>query len=278
MSVTQVSHGGQLYAEAAKQGLTEQQALEKWIDFSASIPPWTFRPTAPLNELALQHYPDANHAELMHALQQRFQIAPEYISVCNGVSSAILNLFAYLRPKQTTLYAPIFGEYEKVAAAYGSQIQRINRLKDASLTPYSISDLAKIPVAKNSLVIWVNPSTPDGQHTDLESMKPLLDLWKQQNCLVVLDESFLPFIGFDTKLSGRSLLETWPKLIILQSLTKYYACPGLRVGAVFAHPDFLSQWPQAHWPISIVDQKILLQRLNEPSLETQNQALQTQLK
>ncbi|BCN93195.1 threonine-phosphate decarboxylase [Thiomicrorhabdus immobilis] len=274
-------HGGQIYTLAAQQGLSADEALTECVDFSASIAPWFFAEAPHFNPLALLHYPDSTHQSLINTIQNRFQIDRDCITVSNGISSAILNLFAYLRPKNTVLYTPIFGEYERVALSYGSKIQRIERLsqtQESAFSANSIEKLAQIPIAKNSLVVWVNPSTPDGRYVSLQELKPLFDLWQQQDCWVLLDESFLPFISFDPKISGRSLLDTWPKLIVLQSLTKYYACPGLRVGAVFAHPDFLTQWPQAHWPVSAIDQALLLQRMQDHSLESQNHILQTQLK
>lgn len=271
-------HGGQLYAQAAKQGVTAEEALANWLDFSASIPPWQFSHSPHFNPLALLHYPDSSHRLLIDAIQTRFEVPPDSISICNGVSAAIHNLFAYLRPEHTVLYTPLFGEYETVARAFGSKIHPINRLDKTTFAPQSIKQLAQIPIPKNSVVVWVNPSTPDGHYTSLAALKPLLDVWRKQDCWVLLDESFLPFIGFEPGLSGRSLLGDWPRLIVLQSLTKFYACPGLRIGTVFAHPEFLAQWPQAHWPVSAVDQALLLQRMLEPGLTVQNVLLLTRLK
>lgn len=285
------THGGQIYQHARHCGLKESEALNTILDFSASIPPWRFDYSktydAAFNDDIISHYPDSQTQELTQQVSDQFAIAPKNIQFCNGVSSAILNLFCHLRPLNTVLYTPVFGEYLQMANHYSQNVIPIERPLQPSIQSNSVSSqienqqttlqiieaLAKQPVPQNSLIVWVNPATPDGKHYRLQEMQPLISLWQQQNCWVLVDESFLPFISLKPNESFRSLLSEWPRLIVLQSLTKYFACPGLRIGCVFAHPEFIQSWPQASWPISVLDQKVLLSLMQEPSLIRQNQQL-----
>jgi threonine-phosphate decarboxylase len=272
MASPQVEHGGQFFAHAQLRGLTPEQALHQLIDLSASINPNAPRFIANLNPALWRHYPALQDTPLLRTLADKFQLDACHIRLTNGISSAILALFAHLRPANTVLYTPIYSEYQRAAQIYSGQVIEIQRSLNAANQQACLTALLSQPVAKNSLVVWVNPATPDGRYWTPNQLRPLLQHWRQQNCTVIIDESFLPFIGFDPALSLRSQLASWPKLIILQSLTKYYACPGLRIGAVFAQGDFLNAWPQPAWPISLFDSHILQQALADATFDADNLA------
>lgn len=261
-------HGGQFFEFAQRQGFSLQQALARVLDFSASI-----NPNQPDYNLTLQpalwsHYPPQQSQGLRVAIAEKFQLAIDHIRLTNGISSAILSLFAHLRPHTTLLFTPLYGEYQRAATFYSQTTIELKR--DINQPDHQAWCLPDLPA--NSLVVFVNPSTPDGHYYAPHKLEKLIAHWRKQDCWVVIDESFLPFLGFDHDISFRQFLADWPKLIIMQSLTKYYACPGLRVGAVFAQPDWLKTWPQASWPISYLDSQLLQQALEDPDFDKLNQA------
>lgn len=267
-----IEHGGQFFALAKQRGFSPEQALEQIIDLSASINPNQplMSPSLPLS--LLRHYPPQPADALITALANKFQLPSENIRLTNGISAAILSIFAHLRPDNSVLYTPLYGEYQRAAECYSRNLIEIKR--DIQNTDKQTDNQAwlstKVPA--NSLLVFVNPATPDGFYYSPAQLAPLLKQAREQNCWLLMDESFLPFLSFSDDLSLRSLLADWPKLIILQSLTKYYACPGLRVGAVFAHRDFLNDWPQAAWPISSLDSDLLTQALQDKHFDQHNQA------
>lgn len=263
-----VEHGGQFFALAKLRGFSPKQALEQIIDLSASINPNQPSMSANLSLSLLRHYPPQPADNLINALTNKFQLPCENIRLTNGISAAILSIFAHLRPDNTVLYTPLYGEYQRAAARYSRNLIEIKR--DIQNTDNQAWLSEKVPA--NSLLVFVNPATPDGFYYSPMQLAPLLKQAREHNCWLLMDESFLPFLGFSDDLSLRSLLADWPKLIIVQSLTKYYACPGLRVGAVFAHRDFLNAWPQAAWPISSLDSDLLTQALQDMHFDQHNQA------
>lgn len=261
-------HGGQFFALAKQRGFSAEQALDTLVDLSASINPNQPQMSADFSLALLRHYPPQQAQDVLLALANKFDVAVENIQLTNGVSSAILALFAFLRPANTVLYTPIYSEYQRAAQYYSQHTLEIKR--DIQNPTNQAWLYQTIPA--NSLLVFVNPATPDGTYYTPEQLAPLLKQAREQHCWLLMDESFLPFLGFSDDLSLRSLLADWPKLIILQSLTKYYACPGLRVGAVFAHRDFLNIWPQPAWPISSLDSYLLTQALQDKVFDQRNQA------
>jgi len=248
--------------------------IDDILDFSASINPVQPKINWPLvNEIAqktLIHYPDSEQVDLKQALAHRFALRSEQITLTNGISSAIMSLFNAFQPDVSLLITPIYNEYVRAANLYAQknlelQVKSIEDLQPNHYLPYFNQ------LSENSVVVLVNPSTPLGLYLTNENIKGFIEQLKQKNCWVFIDESFLPFIGFNAELSSRHLLEEYPKLLILQSLTKYYACPGLRIGAVFSAPNALQNHPWPCWPISVLDEQILLQALADKHHDNKTQ-------
>lgn len=229
-------HGGNIY-KMAQQLLCEPKDI---IDFSSNI-----NPTLPSIELhiepkALQVYGDPHYDGLREAISSKYQVRRAEIKLFNGASSAIFSLFEQLTFDSVALYAPLYGEYKEAAVTYGKKIQLINRLDDVWEKP-----------KEGSLVVFVNPSTPDGR---LYDFKALLDEWQALNCQVLMDESFLEFTQ---QASLREKVKSYKNLYIIQSFTKFYACAGLRVGAVFSHKSNIDKLFTPMWPVSTLDASLL---------------------
>jgi histidinol-phosphate/aromatic aminotransferase/cobyric acid decarboxylase-like protein len=64
----------------------------------------------------------------------------------------------------------------------------------------------------------------------------------EQFALVVVDEAFMDFLPPAAAQSLIPMVQKYPNLVILRSLTKFYSLPGLRLGYAIAHPDRLGCW------------------------------------
>ena len=242
-------HGGNIY-KMAEELLCQPEEI---IDFSSNI-----NPTVPTIELhieakSLQVYADPTYYELKKSIALKYNIVPSEMKLFNGASSAIFALFAQLDFSHVALYAPLYGEYKEAALAHGKKVQLINRLDDTWDKPH-----------EGSLVVFVNPSTPDGR---LYDFKALLDEWQALNCQVIMDESFLEF---SEAKSLRTEIKSYKNLHIIQSFTKFYACAGLRIGAVFSHRDNINNLFTPMWPISSLDTTLLLRLLGDKDHQTKS--------
>ena len=120
-------------------------------------------------------------------------------------------------PLRCTIYSPAYLEYKKAAERFGYALNIVNRFEDVH---------ADIP--EGSLVVFVNPSTPDGM---IYEMDELLAIWQKKNCTVLIDESFIEFS--DVK-SVTHELSKYPNLYILKSMTKFFGAAGIRVGTLIS--------------------------------------------
>ena len=189
------------------------------------------------NKLDISAYP--TYENLYEIIAKRYSIKADKIELFNGGSSAIFSFFRNQNLKHCTIYSPAYLEYKKAAKLFSYKTFLINRFKNINTKN----------IKKNSLVIFVNPSTPDGVYYDLEK---LLKIWKKKNCTVLCDESFLDFTN---KKSAIKYLKKYNNLYILKSMTKIYSSAGIRVGAIISKKKNIKALKKTEplWKLSVFD-------------------------
>jgi threonine-phosphate decarboxylase len=252
------SHGGDIYSAAEQLRCAHSEI----IDFSSNINVVAPTVKLELTPALIGSYGDPRYTTLRNTIARRYGLETEEIALFNGASSAIMELFRFLRPKRSYLYTPIYGEYVKASELYSRKTRFLDRF----------SSLYKKP-KKGSTVVFVNPSTPDGRHYDLER---LFTIWREARCTVIVDESFLEF---SKKPSVRKMIKEYKRLYIVHSFTKFYACAGLRVGALFSRPENIDALALAAWNISSFDAAYVTELLSDPDHRSRSlQAHQKQYK
>ena len=238
-------HGGNLNWAATIAGCP----VSALTDFSASINPLG-TPQSAIAAIVdstnrLKAYPDPNYPQLRSHLAQHHQIEPEFILPGNG--SAELLTWAgreLAQQKFTYLVVPAFGDYFRALNTFNANI--IPCPLNLQL-PKSLSlPVAPSPHPESGLLLN-NPHNPTGRLWTRSEILPYLDEFD----LVVIDEAFMDFLTPDREASLISLVKQYPNLVILRSLTKFYALPGLRIGYAIAHPERLKRWQKWRDPWSV---------------------------
>jgi threonine-phosphate decarboxylase len=246
-----MQHGGNIY-KYAKELDCEPDEI---VDFSSNINCYTPETQIDCSSKLVTKYADSNYPELKSTIAANYKTGSENIALYNGATAAIYALLASLKSKKVTLYAPLYGEYEKAALAAKKDIYKINRIEDID---------AK--VEKKSIVIFVNPSTPEGSFYDIEE---LFLMWKKKKCTIIVDESF---IEFEKHKSLKNQIDDCKKLYIIQSFTKFYACAGVRIGAIFSHKKNIRSLSTPLWNISSLDALFLQKRLKDKAFKEASHA------
>ena len=235
-------HGAGIYKIAKKLKCSPDEIT----DFSSNIN--LYQPEISLNIKAknIARYADSNYSDLKKIIAQKFTIKKKQISLYNGATSAIFSLFSSLNEKNIYLYSPLYGEYEKAAKITKKNIYKINRFKKI-----------KIKIKKNSIVVFVNPSTPDAKYYNLGK---LFNYWKSKECTIIIDESFLEFTNNKSFIKK---LNKYNKLYFIKSFTKFYSCAGVRIGAILSKENNLKKLHTPLWNLSTLDVDFLKQRLQD---------------
>ncbi|MDO8452989.1 MAG: aminotransferase class I/II-fold pyridoxal phosphate-dependent enzyme [Sulfurimonas sp.] len=247
-----MKHGAGIYKAAKKLGCEADEI----IDFSSNINSYNPDINITLTDAMLVKYADSSYSELKKTIAKKYQIKKKQMALYNGATSAIFELFKNLKEERVYLYAPLYGEYEKAARQEKKKIIKINRFENLYKKP-----------KYESIVVFVNPSTPDGKYYNLEK---LFSIWKEQNCTVILDESFLEF---ESLISLRNQINYYKKLYIIQSFSKFNACAGVRIGAIFSDFSNIEKLKTPLWNLSSFDAQFLTQRLQDKDFAEKSKKL-----
>jgi len=241
-------HGGNLAWAAALAGCPPEAIL----DFSASIsplgPPKSAIAAIQAHLGNLNSYPDPDYRELRTALGQVHELPPEWILPGNGSAELLTWAGRDLAELAVTLVTPAFGDYWRVLKAFNAKVQSCPIFLDERQQGTDISTPPLPHSSSESGLLLNNPHNPTGYLFSREIILPYLE----QFSLVVVDEAFMDFLPPDQEQSLSSVVQAYPNLVILRSLTKFYSLPGLRLGYAIAHPDRLQRWQQWRdpWPVN----------------------------
>ncbi|MDP3267093.1 MAG: aminotransferase class I/II-fold pyridoxal phosphate-dependent enzyme [Sulfuricurvum sp.] len=253
--MTTYTHGGDVNGFAKHCDCTPKEI----VDLSSNINFIT--PSVDFSCVSLNAYPD--YTKLTHTLADYYKVNTNEIEIFNGGSSAIFSLMCFFDQPTCTIYSPAYLEYKKAAILHGKKVNLINRF-----------ECINTEIAEGSLVIFVNPSTPDGHYYDVDT---LMKQWIAKRCTVLIDESFLEFCGGE---SVSRYLQTYDKLYVLKSQTKFYGCAGVRIGVVLSSRENIRALKEKEplWKISALDSHFLITALNDEPFRTQSYTLNAEAK
>lgn len=219
-------HGGNAKELSRKNKLE----YDKIIDFSANINPLGMPNSVKieiinrLNEV--EKYPDITYYELKCAISEFENVDKESIILGNGAAEVLFNIVRGINPRNALILAPTFSEYEEAVSVVNGEITYYELREENNFCV--LEDILEQINDKLDLVFICNPNNPTGVITPKELLKKILIKSKENSVITVIDESFLDFIEGD--LSMVSLVSEYDNLIVIKSLTKFFALPGLRIG------------------------------------------------
>ena len=272
-------HGGNIFQFAHEQRIEPYEV----VDFSANINPIgpSQRGLDALNAQLryISHYPDATNDDVLNAIADTYGMDKHQITVGNGAAEL---LYAICRlPGYTGAFvpAPGFSEYKEALEASKIPVRDIfyRPREDDNGQPYfEVPYLAletfaaELKGQDGRIIVFLgNPNNPDGTLLDKDHIRTVASMLKDANSLLVIDESFIDFVGNDplqdNEHSMRSLVNEFDNIIVVHSFTKFYAVPGLRIGAAFANETLITQLQQyiPSWSVNTLAQAYTKAALND---------------
>lgn len=81
-------------------------------------------------------------------------------------------------------------------------------------------------------ILLINPDNPSGNFIPIEDVLALASWCQGRNIRLIVDESFVDFsVGHENNsLLNDTILEAFPTMIVLKSISKSYGVPGIRLG------------------------------------------------
>ncbi len=211
-------------------------------------------------ESGFNRYPDPHQKELKKRIATLKGVAPEQIFIGNGSDEPIdltYRMFCEPRIHNAVSIAPTYGMYKVAAATNDVEFREVMLDADFGL------DAERVLAAtdENTRLVWLcSPNNPSANLLDRNEIEKILARF---GGIVVLDEAYIDFAGGSGFLP---MLEKYPNLVILQTLSKAWGLAGLRLGLAFAQPAIIDVMGKVKYPYNIncITQKLVMEHLASP--------------
>jgi threonine-phosphate decarboxylase len=251
-----IQHGGNQSAIRARLRL----GIRPLLDFSAPLnglgPPAGAVAAVRRATESIGRYPDPGAPRLVERLAEFHQVPTDRIIVGAGTTELICLLGLAMRDQPQThgrhngqaelplshLVEPTYGEYRRTAAQNGLR----NRVWDGHVLGW---DQDFLPEGAEGIVWTGHPNNPTGRAWERQRLLDLID--NTHAGVTVVDEAYLPFLPDEAERTVVPSVVGRVNLVVLRSMTKIYAIPGLRIGYAVAAPEMVKRLRRCQQPWSV---------------------------
>jgi len=216
-------------------GQPEPGAQPQLMDFSVNISPlFPFQGSLAVDPAAMQAYPSIDGRGVREFYTRRFELDDASVLALNGAVEGIYLLPRALGIRRMLMLSPTFYEYGRAARIAGAETGVLQLNPADGFTLPSIGKLAEQLEGFDAFFL-ANPNNPTGTLSAPEMTMALASRYPDKWFFV--DEAFVQFLPDFPEVSLMKAVQAFPNIVVVHSLTKFYALPGLRLGALVAHPD-----------------------------------------
>jgi histidinol-phosphate aminotransferase len=240
-------------------------------------------PYAPSKELAqaislrvaevatsLNRYPDRDATKLRSKLADfinslsKTNLTSENIWAANGSNEIIQSLFLAFGKSSALGFTPSYSMHPLIAKV--CQVSWIAGTRNPDFSLNIDSALEQIKDTQPALTFITTPNNPTGESITIEEIEKLA---KSVPGLLVVDEAYAEF---SDEVSAVTLIEKYPQIVVIRTMSKAFAFAGARVGYLVASPSVISALFLVKLPYHL---SALTQAAAEVALDFQGELLGT---
>lgn len=182
---------------------------------------------------SIRTYPEPEAFSLEKVLAGQLRLSAKEVCVTNGATEAIYLIAQTFRNHTSAIFMPTFSEYADACRLHGHKVVSIYNLKD-------------LPAGVR--LVWLcNPNNPTGEVREKDAL--LACIRQNTQRLFIIDQSY-EFFTQKALLTAKEAAE-FPNVILLHSMTKRFAVPGLRLGYITACEELLHEIRVQRMPWSV---------------------------
>ena len=206
----------------------------------------------------IDHYPDDSCIELKNIIAEAHGVDPDNVMAAAGSSELIRSFpYAFLgNGRKVLIPAPSFAEYSQQCRISGTEII----LNELSMKNDFRLDLEKtLEAAKKVNAIYIcNQNNPTGRIEPKDKILTLVEECARHGTMVFLDETLLELVPDYKKISCVGSVKDYDNLMIIGSLTKSFAIPGIRIGFGFGSKKVTEHMEKVRspWNIGHIEQAV----------------------
>ena len=230
-------HGGDPEADFHRFGLPEKPVKDFSVNLNPLGPPGIILDQWMDLFGAVEGYPSVEGVGVAGYYKKRFGIPGENVLAANGSTEMIYLIPRVLRFKKVAIVTPSFHDYERASLAAGAEVSTVPL---SMANDFELPALTKIAeILRHNDAVWIGrPNNPTGGLFLKEHILELAEMFPEK--WFIVDEAFIQFVEDweeKTLLKGNCL----PNILVLHSLTKFYALAGLRIGALIGDKELIAR-------------------------------------
>ncbi len=223
------------------------------IDFSVNINPLGLPEGLPdiilKNVDLIARYPDPSSERLKRELAALHGVGMENVAIGNGSIELIYLVPGAFKIKKALIITPTFSEYEFAVRSSGSMPAFFNVFEKDDFKIDCGKLTRRLPY--HDACFLCNPNNPTGSLLHSDDVLCIARSCEKLGTVLVLDEAF---IEFTRESKGVTIISEAVKngsLVILRSLTKFFAMPGLRLGYAIGHKRMVEKISKLQYPWNV---------------------------
>jgi threonine-phosphate decarboxylase len=198
------------------------------------------------------------------AFSSRHGVAPQRVVGGNGTTQFIYSLPRVLHSRRVLILSPTYADYRDACRLAGADIEDLLAGPQTGFA-FDPDDIGRRLGGGIDTVFICNPNNPTGVLFPADAVEKLCRRYREVR--FVVDESYLPFVP-DGQSHSLAAAEH-PNLVVLNSMSKVFRVPGLRIGFAVA-PEPLADLLRAHvmpWSVNALAQAAVVYFMNrEPEI------------
>jgi threonine-phosphate decarboxylase len=261
-------HGGEPKPDLSRLGLPERPIIDFSVNLNPLGPPAIIRNHWSEVVEGIESYPTPLGEAVARYYQVKYGIPTDSFLPGNGSTEMIYLLPRALGLKKIVVAVPSYHDYTRASILAGAEAV-LYRL-GFSLTSVWTKTEGIADRLKDAEAVWLgNPNNPSGALLPKGALVDLAERFPEK--WIIVDEAFMDFVE---EREEASLVQSRsrPNILVIHSLTKFYALAGVRLGGVVGHPSVISRIQEVKepWTVNGMAEKMapLLLRCSDYDQET----------
>ncbi|MFH2046275.1 MAG: aminotransferase class I/II-fold pyridoxal phosphate-dependent enzyme [Pseudomonadota bacterium] len=229
-------HGGNIYKLAAQLNCNPSEIIDMSSNVNPLGPPAGLVSFLKKNINSITSLPEVDSNEAILAFSKYYNISKDRVLAGNGTTQFIYNIPKALCSKKVLIIGPTYSDYED--SCIMNKVEYEYFILNESLYYYPDLDLLKKTIVNFDTIFICNPNNPTGVLINRLDLESLIRSFPKKNFIV--DESYMPFARGGKE---KSILNSdFNNLIVLNSMSKIFKIPGLRIGFLIASKENINKF------------------------------------
>ncbi len=238
-------HGGNIYEMAQKLGCDPAEIVDMSSNVNPLGPPPGLLDFLREKMSGIMALPEVDAQDVIRAFASRYQVPPELVLAGNGTTQFIYTIPRALGTQRACIIGPTYADYAD--ACIMNKVPHDHLILQDSDAFHPDMNRIHAEIAGYDTVFVCNPNNPTGALIPVDEIERLCR--SHPNTWFIIDESYLPFVAqsHDHSVLNRGISNA----IVLNSMSKIFRVPGLRIGFLVASGAIIEKFLHYMLPWSV---------------------------